>query len=541
MALPHPPNSFNRSAPTVSGEAIRPVRYDEFQSEVIACYDKNIVAEARAGAGKTTMAVGFTEARKDSRFLYLCFGKANQVEAAARFGSHVECRTGHSLAYGAVGYKFRNQLSGKSWSARDFAAQMRLPSLRTAAVVQAILGKYFTSVDVSLDYEHLLDVAEEWDITPGEAESLLALSKLAWHKIQQPGSGVSMSPDAYLKMWALTNPRLTKYTHIVLDEGQDTNPVMARILEQQTHAHKLLIGDRHQSIFLFRGALNAMEQFAASGASVFQMPRTWRFGPEIAHTANELLGFFKGEQVKIIGAGPAAAKRTENKRAVLSRTNTGLYAEAAAVLGKNTHWMGGVEQYRLDALVDAYMLKTGRLSEIRDSTLRGFQSWEQFKDEAGSTRNSEARILIKLTEQYDKDIPYLVHCFRTNALATEAGANLVLSTAHKAKGMDWDVVQIAEDFDCTNKALNDMLLAPELPLSAKHAQEINLLYVAVTRARHVLQLNGETSDFLKNITRHRGQMQEALAKVAARQTPPDDMQHYQDDENEACAYERPAA
>lgn len=516
MLLPAPPHSRQYASARPTGAA-RPVSYDAEQRDVISCNDKLIVVEARAGAGKTTTAVGFTQARPHSKFLYLCFGKANQVEATARFGPHVEARTGHSLAYGAVGYKFKNQLVNKSWYPRDLAAQMHMPTVRTAAVVQAILGKFFTSTELQISYDHVADVAAEWDVQPCEAESLLALSKLTWSKMQQVGSGVSMPPDAYLKMWALSNPRLTKYTHIILDEGQDTNPVMARIVEQQTHAYKLIIGDRHQSIYLFRGALNAMEQFAACGATVLQMPRTWRFGPQIAHTANELLGFFKDEQVKIIGAGPGSARRVESKRAVLARTNTGLYAEAAGVLGKHTHWMGGIEKYRLDAMLDSFYLKTGQLSLIRDAQLRAYTSWNQFKDEAESAKSRNSLMLIKLNEQYSTDIPYLVRCFRANALATETGASLVLSTAHNAKGMDWDVVKVAEDFDCLDKALSDMLLNPLLPLSPKHAQEINLLYVTCTRARHVLQLNAETIDFLSNITRHCGDLLEARAKHAQRQ------------------------
>lgn len=541
MALPPPPRSHSLAANSASSPGAREFRYDEFQRAVISCNDKNIVAEARAGAGKTTTAIGFTEARKSAKFLYVCFGKSNQVEAATRFGPHVECRTGNSLAYGAVGYKFKDQLVLKSWSTRDFAAQLKLPNIRTAAIIQAVLTQYFTSIDLTLSPMHVAGVASKWSITPNEIDLLLAQSKLAWSKMQQVGSGVSMPHDAYFKMWALSNPRLLKYSHIILDEGQDTNPVMARIVEQQTHARKLLIGDRHQSIFLFRGALNAMEQFAASGATVFQMPQTWRFGPKIAHVANELLGFFKAEEVKIIGAGPATAKRPENKRAVLSRTNAGLYAEAAAVLGKNTHWLGGVEQYRLDALVDSYMLKTNRRSEIRDPSLRSFQSWQQYKDEAESSSNGEAKMLIKLNEQYDKDIPYLVKCFRANALITESGANLVLSTAHKAKGFDWDVVKIGEDFDCTTKALNDMKLSPQLPLSAAHAQEINLLYVAVTRARHTLDLNVETTNFLKNIVRHRGELQEALAKSIKLNAPSHAAAAFSDPEEVAQPAEHPTA
>jgi F-box protein 18 (helicase) len=512
--LPAPPRSFAPASPVaqVAG-AVRP-KLDEYQQAVVECNDKIIVVGAYAGAGKTTMAIGYAAARPRSNVLYLCFGKANQLDAEARFGSNTKCRTVHSLAYAAVGHKFKDQLVF-NWRVRDFAAQLNHINVRTAAVVQDVLNSFFSSTDKLPDTQHLADAAEKWDLMPNEFDAVLSLSKTAWAKMQIPGSGFSIPPDAYLKMWALTHPKLSAYSHIILDEAQDTNPVTAQIVAEQVHAHRLLVGDRHQSIFLFRGALNAMETFAATGATCLNMPRTWRFGPRIANVANDLLGFFKNEDVKIIGAGPGSPRRNDNKRAVLSRTNVGVYGEAAAVMGKKTHWLGGIEQYKIDALQDSYLLKTGRRSEIRDANMRNYASWGQFIDESERTRDGASRMLIKLNDQYGKDIPYLVKCFRANELKTEAGAELVLSTVHRAKGLDFDNVVIADDFDCTGKAFDELKLQPDTGLSPVMAQEINLLYVGITRAKHGLQLNKATSDFFAQLPNHQAELMEIRAKHAS--------------------------
>jgi F-box protein, helicase, 18 len=491
------------------------IQYDDDQRAVIECEANVIVVGATAGSGKTATSIGFAEARLNEKFLYVCFGKANQMDAQARFGanSNVECRTTHSLAFGAVGHKYAaaNQVAF-NWSARDFASQLRLSDIRSAAVQQSVLGQFFISTDATILPKHALDVADKWALEPNDIDQLVAQSRLAWSKMQQIGSGVCLPPDAYLKIWALSNPKLSKYSRIILDEAQDTNPVTAKIIGEQSHAKKLLIGDRHQSIFLFRGSMNAMETFAASGGTVLNMPKTWRFGPTIANHANELLAFFKNEDVKIIGAGPGSVRRQEKKRAFLSRTNAGLFEAAADVMGKNTHWMGGIEKYKIDTLHDSYLLKTGRRNEIRDATLRSFPSWKNYIDEVEKTRDTTGRMLINLNDKYGKDIPYLVNCFRTNALATEAGASLVLSTIHGAKGMEWDHVQLGEDFDCTGKAFDELMLNPTAPLSAEQVQEINLLYVGFTRARHQLDLNKDSKEFFQNIERYRGVLQEARAK-----------------------------
>lgn len=516
MTLPPPPGSISR-APAQAVAPRSSVKFDDDQMAVIECSSKNIVVEAKAGSGKTTTAEGYTAARKSSNFLYVCFGKKNQEEAKARFGPHVECRTGHSLAYEAVGYKFKDQITMK-WYPRILATNMRLTDMRTAAILQGVLNQYFVSTDKALMPHHVEAVSKEWGLADSETGPLLVQAKLVWSKMQQVGSGVMMPPDAYVKIWALSKPKLTKYTHIILDEAQDTAPVFAQIIEEQTHAHKLLLGDRHQSIYLFRGAMNAMEEFAASGSTVLQMPKTWRFGPQIAHIANELLGFFKNEDTKIIGAGPGSARRPENKCVVLSRTNAGLYGEAAAVMGKNTHWVGGIEQYRVESLIESYLLKADRRHEIKDPNFKAYGSWQHYVDTVAKTRDGEGRMLIKLNETHGRDIPYLVKCFKANALATEAGASLVLTTGHKGKGMDWDHVKIGDDFACLIKALDVMKLSPLAPLSAAQAQEINLLYVVATRARHRLDLNTETKDFLRDIAMHRGSLQEARAKFAPHST-----------------------
>jgi hypothetical protein len=59
----------------------------------------------------------------------------------------------------------------------------------------------------------------------------------------------------------------------------------------------------------------------------------------------------------------------------------------------------------------------------------------------------------------------------------EAQCDLVISTAHKAKGCEWDTVQLATDF-------------PEPSEAGLSVEEWRLLYVAVTRARVGLDITG---------------------------------------------------
>ena len=68
-------------------------------------------------------------------------------------------------------------------------------------------------------------------------------------------------------------------------------------------------------------------------------------------------------------------------------------------------------------------------------------------------------------------------------------AERVLATAHKAKGLEWPRVRLADDFPSLEEL--DAADGDELPyLTAEERdQELHLLYVAVTRARQQLELN----------------------------------------------------
>lgn len=470
------------------------VQYDESQRAVIECEDDKICAEAKAGAGKTTTAIGFAARRPDEKFIYLCLNKAMQLDAQRRFGPNVECRTTHSVAFGSVGRFFANRVTAK-WGARLIADEMGERSPRVAAAARAALLKFFGDTERDVQEHHIQDIQTDWQLYGPEPDRALELARKVWRKMQDTNANVSLCHDAYLKMWALTEPQF-QHQRVVLDEGRDTNPIIAQVIRSQKRAKVLVLGDRHQGIYLFRGSLNFMREFAESGATVIDLPRTWRFGDRTATIANEILGRLKGETTKIIGMGKdEPAPKRGGRFAFLSRTNSVLFGVAAQRRGKSVHWVGGIQNYRIEAVEDAYRLYSGQLGAIRDSIIRRYQSWGQYEEEMEATKDAEARILVKIVQQFRHEIPQLVQELRDNEERDPERAEVVLSTAHKMKGLDADHVVIGDDFECLFDAEEQLdgggVLTPEME------QEINLLYVAVTRARKSVRLNLETKDWFE--------------------------------------------
>ena len=68
----------------------------------------DLVIQALAGTGKTTTLKLLAESLFDKRGTYIAFNKAIVDEAASKFPENVRCKTAHSLAYGAIGYKYKD-------------------------------------------------------------------------------------------------------------------------------------------------------------------------------------------------------------------------------------------------------------------------------------------------------------------------------------------------------------------------------------------------------------------------------------------------
>jgi superfamily I DNA/RNA helicase len=487
------------------------VDYTDEQQAIIRCHAPVVVADAKAGTGKTTTAVGFSASRPDKKFLYVAFNKTVQMEATERFGakSNTEARTHHSLAFGAVGRHYGERVT-HSWRALGVKNELQLNNTRMAGMVQLTLTKFFQSTDESLTQSHARDAEHKFRAQEHEMSEAVANAKILWRRMQDRSDSVAVPHDAYLKMWALTKPRLN-YDYLICDEWQDANPVTAQIVEQQRHAKVLILGDPHQSIYAFRGAINAMDQFPS--AERLHLSKTWRFGPKVAEIANLLLSEFKREKVLIKAMGVDVPYRSGAPVTKLARTNAQLFKDATLVMGQGVHWVGGVEKYELQKILDAYYLFANQRDRIRDPFLRFFSSFQELAAYAEDAKDREAKILVEVIEEYRHETPRLVHEVTKNAVAESADAQLVLTTAHKAKGLDWDYVQIANDFEIL--ADTEALLADD-PYAQIEQQEINLLYVAFTRAKKELALNDETKQWLHNLPQHQAARAHAAARTRER-------------------------
>lgn len=487
------------------------------QQAIVAAFvaRKDIVVEAGAGTGKTSTLELMAAATPSRKGMYLAYNAAIAKEAKAKFPKNVQCGTAHSYAMRAVGRRYAHRLQGGQ----------RMPAWRTAKALginehvrvgerlidinalarltMQMVARFCSSADREITTGHVPFVegleAAEYGHRRGPAHrvvaaALLPYARKAWADLNKTDGVLRFQHDHYLKMWQLTNPVLD-VDFILFDEAQDADPVIASIVGRQTHTQRVFVGDRAQAIYEWRGAIDAMGIFADQpGVEVLYLSQSFRFGPAIAGEANRFLGQLdtplriKGTPMIVSTVGAC-----ETPDAVLCRTNGGALKVAleAQEAGTPVHLVGGGSQMAAFIRGAKEMIDTGATG-YPELTL--FASWSQVEEYVDADpEGSDLAVLVRLVNEYGCDTLLEV----LDGAVTEAKATLTVSTAHKAKGREWERVRIAEDFEAKTRKNAD----GEQEARPPSPEELRLRYVAVTRARKVLDPGPLAEDHQESSTR----------------------------------------
>ena len=301
-------------------------------------------------------------------------------------------------------------------------------------------------------------------------------------------SGLPFTHDMYLKRLEMTGGIGELADYIMIDEAQDSNGVTLS-LARKSGKPVIYIGDPKQSIYAFRGAVNAM---ATVDGPRFPLSMSWRFGPDLAKLCNHILSFSDEPPAVPIRGRPDRETRIEmySGRAparsfILSRTNARLFEGLIAIPAGTPFFIAGGFDTLANQLMSAYALSKNEQYKVTDPYVRGFSYWEDMVEEAIED-DPDAKKLVKIVKDYGDQIPAIIDRLRAHQRPHHQDAQVLLSTAHKAKGLEADSVVVLDDFP-TPKELQARLLDDKLS-QIDYEQEINLTYVAVSRAKHRLLL-----------------------------------------------------
>jgi hypothetical protein len=485
-------------------------RLTDEQRQVIRAFSqgKNLKVNAFAGAGKTSTLVELGRSTA-KRGLYLSFNKRNADEAKVRFPHTVDCRTTHSLASRAVRHEFGNDKLFTKLTSALIQQQMNLEPIRftfvqrqnevdhereyklNARQVASIVGTairswlYTAHPEVCECRISMLGSVLNWpkEVQVKVETHVRQLCIQCWQKMIDPSDPLPLSHDGYVKYWALGTPQINA-SFVLLDEAQDTNPVILDVLQKQK-CQIVYVGDRHQQIYEWRGAVNAMETITTEGE--LRLSQSFRFGNAIAELANKILRQL-GETVPLRGLESVQSRVGETiPQAILARTNSSLISRFMDLVihHKRVAIQGGTGE-QLSLLNGLLDIQQGRGSDLPE--LLGIANWDELRSFIETDEGRSLAPLVRLSESHT--IQKLIDSLRRACQPEDC--DILLSTLHKAKGLEWDRVELLSDFAPRSTS-------KDRPKELDTTEELRILYVAITRAKLELQIPDDVAQYIETL------------------------------------------
>jgi superfamily I DNA/RNA helicase len=468
----------------------------------------DIKINAVAGSGKTTTMIEYAKSRPPgSKILYLAFNKTVKLEAQNKFTAkglrNVRVETAHSLAYRHIvsvnGYAVKHQ----GYKLHELAELLNLTGngeKHAEYILASHIGK-FLAYYCNSDKENISDLNYLDAVHDHKAQQFV---KNAYKYIEQKAidlfrkmeqKKMEATHDFYLKKFQLSHPVLN-YDYILFDEGQDASSAMLDVFLKQK-ACKVIVGDTHQQIYGWRFAVNSLQKV---DFPAFHLSGSFRFGTDIADLANKVLALksYLKQKPEINISGKGSGEKGGGK-AVIARTNLGLLLKAISCVTNDEvqrlYFEGNINSYTYAedgaSLYDVLNLYNQKRGYIRDKLISAMKSLNELEDYVKKTEDVQLGMLVDIVKEYGNSIPGIIRKIKDRHVENKEDAEIIFSTVHRCKGMEYDEVELVSDF--INEQRLEKLSSEKKAghNEVKSAEEINLLYVAVTRSRKILVIPEE--------------------------------------------------
>lgn len=446
---------------------------------------------AFAGAGKTSTLKMISENAKNKKGLYLAFNKRLADEAKTKFSHKVQCSTFHSFAFRSSPNWLTEKLKRPLLLPHHLANHFNLDKInfmngsqkfsftpnQQASLIIKTVADFCDYSNEKISYKNALGIIPDHIPTQLHndiADYIVKYAHALWCDLISQNGIFSINHNHYFKYWCLSKPTLN-FDYLLVDESQDLSATQFKLIMHQP-MQKICCGDSSQQIYAWRNAINSMQNLPFISEYLTQ---SFRFGENIAGVANVILKEALNEERPLRGTKSIESKVYNSKNdyksnAILCRTNATAFAKFVELSSKNIPAQIAFETSTIIKFAeDAKKLKLNIPVDTGD--LVGFSDWFSLLEYVEQSGDANLKTLIKVVDEYGCDA--LTDLIKRSA---NIKSDLLIATAHKTKGMEFDTVSLESDFQYSIKG-NEIQMDKE---------EARLIYVAVTRARKNLHING---------------------------------------------------
>ena len=471
----------------------------------------NLAVRARAGTGKTST-IEEAVKRMHGRILVLAFNKDIQQELAKRLPTSVDVFTTHSLGLRALrraephcridGDRLRNLLKERFPAADQ--APWRVAISRIVSRAKATLAQTPEALDALVDET---GTCLE-DLVPRERRSREGLSEeqaaeLRARLVERCGEVLLACAedrsvcdfDDMLWLPVVHGLPTSSWDWVVVDEAQDLSRVQQELIASclGPTSRLLVVGDDRQAIYRFRGAdARAFDSLAERfGCRVLPLSITYRCPTSVVAMAKRLVPDYEADSRapdgEVVTLPALDVRYLQPGDFVLSRKNAPLVRHAIRALAAGAP----VAIAGRDLAKDLGTILSGvarRCGGDRERTIKTLvEHYERRVREAKIRELDTAPLLDErecLLALLDAQETVAGAIDLLDKLCQERPGNVVLfSSVHRAKGLERDRVFLLIG---TFRANLDGQVQVFGKRRTDTAEEVNLLYVAATRAKKTL-------------------------------------------------------
>jgi len=491
------------------------------QINIIHAKDKSFKINAVAGSGKTTTLLEYAKNNKHLKILYLAYNKSLQISIQEKLKkynlSHMKISTIHALAYGKVEafqYNLCNDLKIQvienslcDYERNENQRTNYFPIAEYIALIKDLVNFYCNSSLIALDDILLEKYKIQCDLGSNtikllEKDPKKVLNHLKYILSSMKNKKIDAIHDFYLKMFYLNKKICTNldYDLILVDEAQDISDVMIGIVEAQ-NCRRIYIGDSFQQIYSFRYATNALSKI---DLPEYNLSKSFRFSDSYAKTLeknlNELYKINTNKLLKISGIeGETKTGRNaidfDKQFCVIARSTFGLIQEIVHLIhdNKKIYFEGGYSSYSFmnQTVYSIFYLKEKKFEKITMAEIKEFDSIYELEQFSKETKNQDFLNVIKFINAYGDNIFEINKKIKEKLTTNKDEADIIFTTTHKSKGLEYEQVIMANDFitkkEITNQK-NKMSFTQTL-------EELNIYYVAATRVRKAIDMSSLYLDY----------------------------------------------